>query len=267
MGQLPAARTTPSPPFSTTGIDYAGPFTIKFSYTRNPVLVKAYLAIFICFCTKAVHLEVVGDLTTEAFLAALKRFISRRGLPQHIHSDNGSNFVGVRNDLLEFYKHLSSQETQNAVHSFLLTQKKTWHTIPERAPHFGGLWEAAVKSAKHHLKRVVGQQTLTFEEFTTIASQVEACLNSRPLGALTSHSPDGMAPLTPGHFLIGRALQAYPEALLTDNPSLYKRWNLCQQHFFWQRWSREYLQQLQTSNKWHKTRPNLQVGDIASPDD
>ena len=197
MGQLPAARTTPAPPFSTTGIDYAGPFTIKFSYTRKPVLVKAYLAIFICFCTRAVHLDVVSDLTTEAFLAALKRFISRRGLPQHIHSDNGSNFVGAKHDLIEFYRHLSSRETQNAVHSFLLTQKIAWHTIPERAPHFGGLWEAAVKSAKHHLKRVVGQQTLTFEEFTTIASQVEACLNSRPLGSLTSHSCQG-------HSLTGR---------------------------------------------------------------
>ena len=139
MGTLPAARTTPAPPFSTTGIDYAGPFTIKYSYTRKPVLVKAYLAIFICFCTKAVHLEVVSNLTTEAFLAALKRFVSRRGLPQHIHSDNGSNFVGAKNDLLELYRLLAAKETQNAVHSFLLSHQITWHTIPERAPHFGGL--------------------------------------------------------------------------------------------------------------------------------
>ena len=174
MGQLPPARTTPAPPFTTTGLDYAGPFIIKYGYTRKPVLVKAYLAIFICFCTKAVHLEVVSDLTTEAFLAALKRFISRRGLPKHLHSDNGSNFMGARNDLQALYSHLEAQETQNVVHSFLLNQKIAWHTIPERAPHFGGLWEAAVKSAKHHLKRVVGQQKLTFEEFTTISAQVEA---------------------------------------------------------------------------------------------
>ena len=108
MGQLPAARTTPSPPFETTGIDYAGPFTLKKGHTRKPVLVKAYLAIFICFSTKAVHLEVVSDLTTAAFLATLKRFISRRGLPQAIHTDNGSNFVGARNDLQELYLFMSS---------------------------------------------------------------------------------------------------------------------------------------------------------------
>ena len=262
MGQLAASRTTPSHPFSTTGIDYAGPFTLKLGYTRKPVLVKAYLAIFVCFSTKAVHIEVVSDLTTEAFLASLKRFVSRRGLPNSIHSDNGSNFTWAKNDLQDLYKFLSSTDANAAIHSYLLTNRVTWHNIPERAPHFGGLWEAAVKSAKHHLKRVVGQQKLSYEEFSTVTAQVEACLNSRPLGGLTSHSPDGITPLTPGHFLVGRALHAYPETTIQDDPSLLKKWNLCQalsQHF-WKRWSSEYLQQLQKSGKWHKVNPNLQIG-------
>ena len=99
MGQLPVARVNPTPPFSTTGIDYAGPFTLKPGHIRKPVLVKSYIAVFVCFTTKAVHLELVSDLTTEAFLAALKRFVSRRGLPLNIHSDNGSNFIGAKNDL------------------------------------------------------------------------------------------------------------------------------------------------------------------------
>ena len=264
MGQLPAARATPSPPFATTGIDYAGPFLLKKGHTRKPVLVKAYLAIFVCFSTKAVHLEAVSDLTTAAFLATLKRFVSRRGLPKAIHTDNGSNFVGAKNDLQELYQFLTSTDAQASIYSFLLTNRISWHTIPERAPHFGGLWEAAVKSAKHHLKRVVGQQRLTFEEFLTISAQVEACQNSRPLGGLTSHSPDGVTPLTPGHFLVGRPLQAYPETVISTDPSLLKRWSLCQamtQHF-WGRWSSEYLQILQKSGKWHRTKPNLQVGDL-----
>ena len=264
MGQLPAARATPSPTFATAGIDYAGPFILKKGHTRKPVLVKAYLAVFVCFSTKAVHIEAVSDLTTAAFLATLKRFVAKRGRPQAIHTDNGSNFVGARNDLQELYQFMTSTDAQASIHSFLLTNRISWHTIPERAPHFGGLWEAAVKSAKHHLKRVIGQQRLTFEEFTTIAAQVEACLNSRPLGGLTSHNPDGVAPLTPGHFLIGRPLQAYPETVISADPSLLKRWNLCQamtQHF-WRRWSSEYLQILQKSGKWHRTKPNLQVGDL-----
>ena len=93
---------------------------------------------------------------------------------------------------------------------------------------------------------------------------MEACLNSRPLGGLTSHSPDGISPLTPGHFLVGRPLQAYPETTITQDPSLFKKWNLCQaltQHF-WKRWSAEYLQQMQKAGKWHKTRTNLQTGDL-----
>ena len=264
MGQLPASRTTPSPPFTMTGIDYAGPFMLKRGHTRKPVLVKSYIAIFVCFATKAVHIEIVSDLTTEAFLAALKRFTLRRGRPSSIHTNNGTNFVGARNDLQELYRFLSSTTAASSINSFLLTNRISWHNIPERAPHFGGLWEAAVKSAKHHLKRVIGQQRLDYEEFSTITAQVEACLNSRPLGALTSHSPDGISPLTPGHFLIGRELQAYPETAIKDDPSLFKRWTLCQaltQHF-WRRWSGEYLQQLQKAGKWHKVNPNLQVGDL-----
>ena len=223
MGQLPAARVTPDHVFATTGVDYAGPFLLKRVYTRKPQIVKAYLAVFVCFATKAVHLEVVSDMTTEAFLATLRRFVSRRGCPHGIHSDNGSNFVGAKNDLQELTRLLMSASTSAAVHSYLLGCKIEWHCIPERAPHFGGLWEAAVKSAKLHLRRVVGEQKLDFEEMTTVAAQVEACLNSRPLGFLYSHSPDAVAPLTPGHFLVGRPLQAYPELAIDCNMSLCRR--------------------------------------------
>ena len=257
MGQLPPDRVNPSPPFSTTGIDAAGPFTLKKGHTRRPVLVKAYLILFVCFSTKAVHIEVVSDLTTEAFLAALKRFTSRRGVPAHIHTDNGSNFVGAKNDLQQFYHLLSSGETKNAVQAYFLTYELQWHNIPERAPHFSGLWEAAVKAAKFHLKRVVGEQKLTYEEMATVSTQVEACLNSRPLRVVTSHSPDGVAPLTPGHFLICRPLKAYPESSIHVDPSLLKRWNLCQAltQQFWRRWSQEYLQELQKSTKGHRKTP------------
>ena len=247
MGQLPAA--------------YAGP---KKGYTRKPVLVKAYLALFICFSTKAVHLEIVSDLTTEAFLACLKRFVTRRGLPSELHSDNGMNFKGAQNDLTDLYRFLATPSTDSTVSAYLLSHRITWNNIPERVPHFGGLWEVAVKSAKFHLRRVIGSQRLDYEEFATVSSQVEACLNSRPLTSTTSHSTDGITILTPGHFLIGRELQAYPETVIhSDNP-LYRRWNLCQAmtHHFWRRWSSEYLQHLQRAIKWRKPKLNLQPGDV-----
>ena len=89
-------------------------------------------------------------------------------------------------------------------------------------------------------------------------------MNSRPLTALNSHNIDGITTLTPGHFLIGRPLSAYPETVINTEPSLLKRWTMCQAtvHHFWKRWSSEYLQQLQARSKWRKTSPNLQVGDV-----
>ena len=227
MGQLPHQRVHPSPAFTITGVDCAGPFTLKKGHTRKPVLVKAYIAIFVCFSSKATHIEIVSDLTTEAFLACLRRFVARRGLPQEIHSDNGTNFRGAKNDLNDLYQFLKSNTTLSAINSYLLSQRIQWHCIPERASHFGDLWEAAVKSTKHHLQRIVGTQRLTYEEFSTITIQVESCLNSRPLTTLTSHSVDGISALTPGHFLIGRELRAYPETLITMEPSLLKSDGTC----------------------------------------
>ena len=228
------------------------------------MLVKAYLALFVCLATKAVHLEIVSDLTTEAFLAALKRFISRRGLPTEIHTDNGTNFRGAKNDLADLYRFLADTTSTSTISSYLLTQRITWHCIPERAPHFGGLWEAAVKSTKFHLKRVIGAQRLDYEEFSTVATQVESCLNSRPLISTTSHPVDGITILTPGHFLIGRALRAYPETVISSDASLHRRWVLCQAiiHHFWRRWSAEYLQHLQKAGKRRTQKPNLQTGDL-----
>ena len=262
MGQLPRARLQAEPPFTTTGVDYAGPFLLKTSNTRRSSLMKGFLAVFVCFATKSVHLEVVSGLTTEAFLAALKRFVSRRGLPRDIYSDNGGNFRGASKDLKELYQLLDTTEWTATLRAFFLNSLITWHTIPERAPHFGGLWEAAVKAAKHHLKRVVGEQKLTFEEFATITTQVEACLNSRPLLDQHSHSPDGIQPLTPGHALIGKPIVAYPETEVAGRRA--DRWTMCQGivQQFWRRWSTEYFHQLQVAHKWKTQRPNYQVGDV-----
>ena len=95
LGQLPTERVSPAPPFDRTGVDYAGPFLIKYGYVRKPTVVKAYSCLFVCLTVKAVHLELVSDLTAEAFLAAFRRFLSRRGCPSLMWSDHGSNFVGA----------------------------------------------------------------------------------------------------------------------------------------------------------------------------
>ena len=265
LGELPADRVSITPAFGSTSLDFAGPFTLKRGHTRKPSYIKAYLCLFVCLSTKAVHIEVVSDLTTLAFMAALRRFVARRGCPNTISSDNGSNFIGAKNNLKELYSFLQSTDTNSNIHQYLLSRRITWNNIPERAPHFGGLWESAVKKMKYHLKRVVGSQILTYEELSTVSAQVEACLNSRPLLATTSHNPDGITPLTPGHFLLLKPPTAYPDyPQLPEEPSKLKKWHLCQaivQHF-WDRWSREYLQTLQSRSKWKTPQPNLEPGDI-----
>ena len=230
--------------------------------------VKTYICIFICLAIKAVHLEVVSDLTTPAFQASLRRFISRINCPKNIYSDNGSNFVGARNELRDLYQFLEKEETDSAIHQHLLQHRVNWIHIPERAPHFGVLWESAVRSMKKHLKRIMGPTPLTFEEMETVTCQVEACLNSRPLIPMTIHNQDGLTTLTASHFLLFNAPEAYSEdPRLPEDPSLLKKWNQCQamvQHF-WSRWSREYLNTLQSRTKWQRTRTNLQLDDIVIP--
>ena len=264
LGQLPTPRVEPHYVFLHTGMDFAGPFNIRRGYTRSPTKLEAHLALFVCFATRAVHLELVLNQKTESLLAALDRFVDRRGLPLHLYSDNGPNYTGAKNQLSRLYEMLSSRECQDAIQAYAFHYQITWHSTPQRAPHFGGLWEAAVKSAKYHLKRVVGTQLLTFEELTTICCNVESYLNSRPLGPVTSHDLDGLCPLTPSHFLIGRAARAYPKERMEHNPTTLQRWDICQKasQDFWDRWSLEYLQQMQKATKWHRKKRNYAVGDL-----
>ena len=137
------------------GLDFIGPDSIKVSYTRRPVILMAYICVFICSSTKAVHIEAVSGLTADAFLASLRRFIARSGKPQSISSDSGTNFVGAKIQLDELYNILGRSSSQDKIHNFCADPRTEWKFIPECSPHFGGLWEAAVKSTKTHLKRSI----------------------------------------------------------------------------------------------------------------
>ena len=137
--------------------------------------------------------------------------------------------------------------------------------IPEKSPHFGGIWEGAVKSAKKVLRRVLTPVKLTFEEFTTVLTQVESCLNSRPLTPVNLPDDDGIVALTPGHFLIGKPLLSLPDPQLSyRSVSLLKRWHLCQHlvRHFWERWHKEYLCSLNKYNKWRIPSRNIAIGDV-----
>lgn len=266
QGQLPMERITPDAIFERTGIDYAGPLLIKHGFVRKPIVIKSYICVFVSLTVKAVHLELVSDLTTDAFIACLRRFVARRGLPSLIWSDHGSNFVGARRELTELSQFLELQKSQKLISDFCSSHNICWKFIPEHAPNFGGIWEAAVKSYKTHFKRVVGNITLTFEEASTVLAQIEACLNSRPL-VPSPFDDEGVEALTPGHFLIGRPLTSLPDPSFSYRSiSLLKRWHLCQHlvRRFWRRWSTEYIASLRKITKRHHPSRNITVGDLVT---
>lgn len=218
---------------------------VKAALLRRNQTTKGYLCIFFCMATHAVHLELVSDLSTALFLAALNRFTSRRGRCTDLYSDCGLNFVGTKNYLHEVQNLITSPEVGNGI----VKNQIRWHLNPPAAPHMGGLWEAAVKSAKTLLHRTFQQQILAYEELNTIFHRIEAILNSRPLGALSA-DPNDFQPITAGHFLTMEPLVTVPSPENPNDmpvPGLRQRWTLVrrvQQHF-WDCWQKEYLHTIQ----------------------
>ncbi|XP_059045891.1 uncharacterized protein LOC131841587 [Achroia grisella] len=252
MSDLPKYRVNEVKPFSIVGVDYAGPFRIKTGPYRGAKIDKAYPCLFVCLATKAVHLETVSSLSTDGFIAALRRFVARRGRCSTIHADCGTNFIGARNQLVSLTKIASE------------TERIEFKFNPPSAPHFGGVWEIQIRAAKTHLYRVVGDQVLTFEELATLFSQIEAVLNSRPLYSMSS-DPNDYQVLTPGHFLTLEPLTSVPDVDVTHlNVNRLDRWQLIQsfQRSFWNRWRNEYLHSLNLRAKWTKESKPLELNSM-----
>lgn len=261
MSDLPKLRVTPARPFLHCGVDYAGPLHVLSVTGRGQKAHKAYIAVFVCLVTRAIHLELVMDYSSEKFLAAFTRFVSRRGIPVSVKSDNGTTFQGADRELTSSFRAIM-RDPDLAIR--LANDGTTWRFIPPSAPHHGGLWEAGVKSMKHHLRRVIGSRTLSIEEMTTLLTQVEACLNSRPLAPL-SDDADDLTSLTPGHFLIGAPLVSVPEkSTLHLKESYLSRWQHVRHMLegFWRVWSQDYLHSLQQRFKWRTPEDNIKVNDL-----
>ncbi|XP_025194768.1 uncharacterized protein LOC112594280 [Melanaphis sacchari] len=251
-------------PFAITGVDYAGPIVIKQSRGRTSASRSTYICLFVCLATKALHLELSSDLTTETFLLAFTRFIARRGPVHEMHSDCGTNFVSAARLLTPLNTFINSASFQDKVHQQLANNGIHWHFNPPSSPHFGGLWEAGVKSTKSLILRSIGIHRLTSEELMTLLTLVEATLNSRPLSAL-SNDPSDLSALTPSHFLTLEPSTNLPEPNLETIPlSKLQRWRLINDlhRYFWTRWRNEYLSSLQIRSKWLENHGELKIGDL-----
>ena len=202
MADFPKERLTgTNHPFQNTGIDYFGPFEVKF--LRKTV--KYWCCLFTCLTTRAVHIEVVDGLETDACMMAITRFMARRGRPHMFISDNGTNFVGSARE----FRELAIEWNQSAIHDQLAHQRIVWKFNPPGAPHFGGVWERLVRSCKKAMYSILGSRCLTLPVLTTTMCLVEQTLNGRPLTPV-SHDPEDLEALTPNHFLLGPRVIAQP---------------------------------------------------------
>ena len=263
MASLPKSRVAARPPFLSTGVDYCGPFNVRLGGPRSRTTVKTYGVIFVCMTTKAVHIELAEDLSTQGFLDVFDRFISRRGICSEMFSDNGTQFHGaarqMHRDLVQW------RESKALQH--LADLGVSWQFITPAAPHHGGLWEAAVRSVKTHLVKVVGQEVMSFNSLSNLLVRIEACLNSRPIVALHDDISGGMA-LTPGDFLIGRPINSRPEiypddAVPKNRLAQHERLKIMLKRV-WSLWERDYLTQLQARSKWLRPHPNICPDDVVA---
>ena len=192
---LPKDRLVEDPPFSVTGVDFTGALHVRNSDNRDT---KAYLCLFTCATTRAVHIEIVLDLTEHSFILAFRRFISRRSLPQTMLSDNASTYKSAAAEITRLFN-------SKMVHGKLREHGTVWKFIPNRALWYGGWWERLIGLTKNLLKKTLGRAFIDFDTLHTIVTEIECTLNDRPLTYISTDDKDP-EPLTPSHLLYGRRL-------------------------------------------------------------
>lgn len=257
MAPLPSARLTPYVrPFTFIGIDYCGPFLVQVGRAN----VKRWVVLITCLTVRAIHLEVAFSLSTESCKLAIRRFIARRGSPQEIYSDQGTNFVGASRELSVQINGVNDQLSQSFTNA--VTQ---WYMNPPAAPHMGGVWERMVRSVKAALYSMSTTKKPNDETFCTVLAEAESIVNSRPLTYLPLDAEEEEA-MTPNHFImLSSSGVTQPVVQPTDERTALKsNWThirlLLDQ--FWARWIREYLPTIADRSKWIDDATPMKVGDL-----
>ena len=260
MADLPPSRTlTGYPPFTHTGVDLFGPISVRQGRSD----VKRYGCVFTCFNTRAIHIEKLASLETDTFINGLVRFISRRGSPILIKSDQGTNLVGASNELRAVLREIDhAKVAQN-----LRAKSIDWEFNTPKASNFGGLWERQIRTIKRLLAALltgpgVGRG-LSDDVLETVFCQVESIINSRPITKLSSDVNDDAA-LTPNHLLLLRESAIPPWGEFSVADTYRRNWKYAQSiiNQFWKRWVKGYLVDLQSRSKWNLTERDLKQGDL-----
>ncbi len=256
MADLPPERMETTPPFTYSGMDCFGPFYVKEGRRE----LKRYGLLFTCMCSRAIHLEVLDDLSTDAFLNALRCFIAIRGNVSQLHNDQGTNFIGAKREFMELMKGMDQECVKELGCTFVMN--------PPASSHMGGVWERQIRTVRSVLTSILDQSAarLDTSSLRTFMYEVMAIVNSRPLSLEHISDPVGPEPLTPNHILTMKStiIAPPPGEFVREDLYLQKRWKRVQflANEFWTRWRKEYLLSLQQRNKWNKNRRNAKINDI-----
>ena len=256
MADLPPERMQPNaPPFTTTGIDFFGPFFVTVKRSQ----VKRYGCLFNCLTSRAIHLKVCYSMDTQSFLCAFSRFIARRGRPRTIFSDNGTNLTRGSKELKEEIKAFN----ENQINTKMLQHGINWKFQPPHASHMNGVTERLIRTVRGVLSGLLKPATLKDETLLTLFTEVEYIVNSRPLTA-TSEDIEDESALTANHLLLLHPTSNDSPRTGTGPSFLLKRWR--EAHYlanaFWKRWSRDYLTSLQMREKWQRPHASVKEGDL-----
>ncbi|KRY42408.1 hypothetical protein T01_3074 [Trichinella spiralis] len=263
MAALPSSRVVEAAAFAHTGMDFAGPLLIRVGKRATS---KCYVCLFTCMASRAVHLELVPQMTTARVMQALRRFIARRGRPEIIQSDNFRSFKAAASELRQLWRHVDVDRVQRE----LVGHRIHWKFITERAPWMGGYWERLVRSIKESLRKILGKALLDEEELRTTLCEVEASL--KPLTFVGDEDHE-RHPLSPFQLLTGRAYVDFPAVEAHDPewqpvgrgpPQWSHRWRYRQQLLakWWRSWRREYLSELMQRQKWRSSLAGPEVNDL-----
>ena len=257
MGKLPIERLKPAPAWTYTALDLFGPFKIK-DEVKKRTTGKAYGIIFNCLGTRAVHIDISPDYSTEKFLMVLRRFVSIRGYPSKIYSDNGSQLVAASEELKKMVKNLD----QTSLQDYGCVEGFQWVFSSADAPWQNGVSEALIKSTKRAITAAISESILTFSELQTVCYEAANLLNERPIGRHPT-SPDDKY-LCPNDLLLGRSTSRIPNGPFTHSTDPRRRFEFIQMitDNFWKKWTRDYFPSLLIQQKWHTAHRNLKVGDV-----